>query len=376
MSMLLFFVRGLILLLFALLFVVSLTRPGEAGTPACRNGASPARVILAGDLLIGGGLVWDEIVAGEYGPGILGPYHALLRESDVVFANFEGAISGDIQPRNKNLPRRFSLRTDPAIVTFLENLGPLVLSFANNHSADYGETGVSNTVAAFRESDVAYVGIGRDRHDASSAVIRDVSGVRVAFLAFTDLLPESSYASETRGGVAKLSDENLRAAVAAAKKSSDFIIVSLHTAADVRKAYSFWPDTHQREYARLAIDSGADMVVGQHPHGLQSVEVYNGKPILHSLGLFVYDPAVPERYAASDPLYPGTRFEGGAVAEATICREGLRGLALFPSRTIKSDNRLVVAPDNSLSALLKISFIRLQLFLPLWIPAVAHRTAL
>ena len=281
----------------------------------------------------------------------------------MVFANFEGIISGEVQPRSKDLPPQFSLRTDPSVIRFLGNFGPLVLSFANNHGADYGETGIKNALAVLRESDIAHTGIGENLQSAFSPVVKDVSGVRIGFLAFTDLLPEDSYASETRPGVAKLSVENLRTALVTAKKSSDFIIVSLHTATDVRKAYSFWPDAHQSEYARLAIDNGADMVVGQHPHGLQSVEVYKEKVILHSLGLFVYDPTVPERYPVSDPLFSGTRFKGGAVAEANICLEGLRNLSLFPSRVIKSDNHLMVVPDDSLATLLKISFIRLRLYL-------------
>lgn len=359
-----FLVRTLITLFFllaALFFLVG----GKTG-PApiiCDEGTSPATVTLIGDLLIGSGVVWDGIIADQYSSTIVGQYRTLFDKSDIVFANFEGIISGAVEPRPKGLPPQFSLRTDPSVVRFLENLGPLVLSFANNHSADYGEVGIKNALAVLRESDITHTGIGENLQAALSPVLKDVSGVRVGFLSFTDLLPESSYASEKRLGVAKLSIENLRISLAETKKLSDFVIVSLHTATDVRKAYSFWPDAHQIEYARLAIDNGADMVVGQHPHGLQSVEVYKGKVILHSLGLFIYDPSVSQRYDVSDPLFSGTRFNGGAVAEVKICQEGLRDVSISPSRAIKSDNRYMVVPDNSLTTFLKVSFIRLRLYL-------------
>ena len=345
------------------LFSFLAERKGSAAPLICDGGTSPAIVTLVGALLIGSGAVWDEIIADQYNSTIIGTYQTLFKKSDTVFANFEGIISGDTQPRSKGLPPQFSLRTDPSVVRFLGNFGSLILSFANNHSADYGEIGIKNALAVLRESGIAYIGIGENLQSALSPVVKDVSGVRIGFLAFTDLLPEDSYATETRLGVAKLSVENLRMALMATKESSDFVIVSLHTTADVRQAYSFWPDAHQVEYARIAIDNGADMVVGQHPHGLQSVEVYKGKVILHSLGLFMYDPAVSEKYTTSDPLLSGTRFEGGAVAKAEICQGGLRNLSLFPSRVTKRDNRLMVVPDNSLITFLKVSFIRLRLFL-------------
>lgn len=338
-------------------------RKGSTTLLICDGGTSPATITLVGDLLIGSGVVWDEIIADQYNSTIIGSYQTFFRESDAVFANFEGIISADTQPRYKGLPPQFSLRTDPSVVRFLENFGPLILSFANNHSADYGEAGIKNALAVLRESDITYTGIGENLQSASSPVVKDVSGVRIGFLAFTDLLPEDSYATETRLGVAKLSVENLRMTLMTIKKSSDFVVVSLHTAADVRNAYSFWPDAHQIEYARIAIDNGADIVIGQHSHGLQSVEVYKGKVILYSLGLFVYNPTVSERYTSSDPFFSGTRFKGGAVAEAKICQEGLRDLSVFPSRVIKSDNRLLVVPDNLFTTFLKISLIRLRLYL-------------
>lgn len=306
----------------------------------CNNKNAFVKLSIVGDLLIGSGRTWQQIVGDDYGPDILGDYFDILKKSDLVFANFEGIISKDGKPRAKNLPVNFSLRTDPTIIRFLAHLDNLILSFANNHSADFGYDAIKETIDTLEKTKIGFIGIGRDNQKAFKSYVKEISGMRVAFLAFTDLLPREYYASETRTGVAELTEENLRAAIALVKQSADFIIVSLHTAEDVATPFSFWPDSHQKLFSRLAIDYGADLVVGQHPHGLQQAEKYREKLIFYSLGLFLYDPSVSQRYESTNPLFRATQFKGGGVLTLEICQDGIRGFTLMPTKTVYSEKGL------------------------------------
>lgn len=359
------------LLLFA--FVSLLVIIGNSSSPklqskvfgiqnACSNNTPPVVLTIVGDLLIGSGKVWQQIVKDDYSPAIMGDYLDVFKKSNSVFANFEGIISERDKPRQKNLPSQFSLKTDPAIVRFLKHFGNnVVLSFANNHSADFGHDAIYDTIDLLEKSDIAYVGIGRNRQEAFAPRIIGMPGTHIAFLAFTDLLPKQYYASDAQAGIAELTSENLQTAIALAKQSSDFVVVSLHTAQDIATPFSFWPDSHQKLFSRLAIDYGADVVVGQHQHGLQLVEKYRGKLIFYSLGLFLYDPSVSQRYPPTHPLSQAAQFNGGGVLTLEICRDGMYSFDLAPTKVIDHEQKLAVVPASFPTQLLT-KFITSRLF--------------
>lgn len=319
----------------------------EVLSNVCGGSGEPVTLIIVGDLLIGRGRVWREIIRNNYGPVILGNYFDAFSQSDAVFANFEGILTNEGAPRPKSLPAQFSLGADPEIIRFLPHLGNITLSFANNHSADFGHAGIQDTLALLKDTSVGYVGIGHDGQEALTPHIIETSGIRIALVALTDLLPREYYASDAHGGIAELSAENLRKAIGSARQSSDFVIVSLHTAEDIVAPFSFRPDSRQQRYSRLAIDYGADVVVGQHAHGLQTVERYRGKFIFYSLGLFLYDPSVSKRYPPAHPLYEATQFNGGGVLSLAICPDGRYTFNLTATQVIDRGQRLIVTPVPS-----------------------------
>src|SRR3989344_3590159 len=189
----------------------------------CRNGEEPVSMVLVGDLLIGGGKVHAQLKKDEYNPRpVLGSVYDVLEEGDLVFANFEGIISGQHEARQKNLPPSFSVRSDPAIIDFLKNLKNPILSFANNHSADFGLAGIKDAVALLDEYKIAYVGMGLTRDAATKPAVFDSFNTRVAFVAFTDLLPEEYYADDVRPGIAELTSDSLKKSIDHAKSISDF----------------------------------------------------------------------------------------------------------------------------------------------------------
>ena len=180
----------------------------------CESGKRPVSIALAGDLLIGGRTVWRQIIDDNYDPEkLLGEVYVNFKNSDITFANFEGIITESTTTREKNLPSSFSLRTDPRIVNFFSHFPRPVLSFANNHSADFGFTGVNDTLQILENTQIGYVGIGKNSAEALAPNIVEINGVRIAFLAFTDLLPEEYYATTTKEGIARLSPENLKEAI-------------------------------------------------------------------------------------------------------------------------------------------------------------------
>jgi len=313
----------------------------------CESGKRPVSVALAGDLLIGGRKVWRQIVDDNYDPEkLLGETYANFKNSDITFANFEGIITESTTIREKNLPSSFSLRTDPRIANFFSHFPRPVLSFANNHSADFGFDGINDTLKILENTSIGYVGIGKNSAEALAPNIVEINGVRIAFLAFTDLLPEEYYATTAKEGIARLSPENLKEAIKKAREVSDFVIVYIHTADDVNAAPSRVPDDRERFFSRLAITEGADVVVGGQPHILQQVEKFGNGIIFYSLGIFLYDPAVSSRYPAGHPLFNGTQFKGGGILRLAICDREQYEYELIPTRMAYLDGQLRMQSDS------------------------------
>ncbi len=206
----------------------------------------------------------------------------VLAASRIVIGNLEGplAIGGTPEPDKQFLFRSPPDKTAPALAR-----APFhVLNLANNHTLDYGASGLGETLAALRAHGIATCGAGMSLEEARRPAIIEVDGVRVAFLGYSLTYPESFYATATRPGTAYGHEAQVRADIAAARAASDAVIVSFH-----------WGQegiTELREYqirlGHAAIDAGAIAVIGHHPHILQAVEHYKKGVILYSLGNFAF----------------------------------------------------------------------------------------
>ena len=310
--------------------------------PICMDGQPAKKITVGGDILLGRrNPVWRQIVQEGYdADAVLGDAADLLRNSDAVFFNFEGIlVSREQTAREKDLPVRFSIGADPEILTFLRSLNQrIVLSFANNHSADFGIEAIERTMEIImRDSGVVFVGIGRNVIEATAPQIIDFGTTRVAFLAFTDLLPDQYYATASRSGVAALTEKNLHESIVRARKFADIVIVSLHTGVNPAKPFSVVPDAQQWRMAYGAIAHGADLVVGHQSHGLQMVEAYQGKMIWHSLGIFLYNPDASEQYADSHPLHAAVEFYGGGLLRLSVCKEGITAQDVIRTKMVRKD---------------------------------------
>jgi poly-gamma-glutamate synthesis protein (capsule biosynthesis protein) len=204
-----------------------------------------------------------------------------LKEADILFGNLEGPISD----KGQKVGSIYSFRMDPKAIDGLLFSGFDVLSVANNHMFDYGREAMEDTFFRLKETRIDYVGGGFNEAEAYAPKIKEINGTKIAFLDFTNLGSPYWEAKENRSGIAWLDKERLENSIKEAKKKSDIIIVSMHFGDE----YKTSPTPGQKELARLAVDSGANLVIGHHPHVIQPVEKYQEGYVAYSLGNFIFD---------------------------------------------------------------------------------------
>jgi poly-gamma-glutamate synthesis protein (capsule biosynthesis protein) len=204
-----------------------------------------------------------------------------LKNADVVFGNLEGPISA----RGAKMGSMYSFRSDPRVIGGLLYAGFEVLSVANNHIWDYGPEAFKDTLDILKNNGISYIGGGYDYAEANTPAMKEVKGNRIAFLGYTNLLPVSLGAKSSKPAVALPDINQLTRDIEEAKKSADIIVVSFHWGDE----YATKHNKGQETLAHAAIDAGAQLVIGHHPHVVQDIEEYKGGYIAYSLGNFVFD---------------------------------------------------------------------------------------
>jgi len=293
-------------ILFILLFTVSL---GSALTFICdktgreieviylsqittafnqKKEVKPITIIFVGDIMLDRG-VKLKVKKQEKGDWKF-PFlrvSELLNSADLTTGNLEGPISN----KGIRVGGIYSFRMDPAVIDGLQSAGFDILSLANNHILDYGQLAMEDTFSRLKETGIDYVGAGFNKDEAYSPIIKEVGKTKIAFLAFTNLGPSGWTAGEKSPGIAWLEKEKLEEAIKKAKEQADIIVVSFHFGDE----YQSSSNSSQQFFAHLAIDSGADLVIGHHPHVVQEVEKYQKGYIAYSLGNFVFDQRFSEK---------------------------------------------------------------------------------
>lgn len=267
-----------------------------AGTDA--GVAAPVRLTFAGDVTLGFHVEeWADELVKKGTPkdsALVWGFErvkALTRASDLFVVNLECPFTD----KGTKLQKNFNFRARPELVAGLEAGGVDVVSLANNHLMDYGPEGLFDTLTVLDTARIARFGAGRSLADARTPAIVDVKGVKVAFLGYfflgdRNIEPKEVIATEATPGVAgHFSDTAalkamLEADVRAAKKKADHVIPFFHWGREGKGQ----PEPYQVELGRAAIEAGASAVIGSHPHVLQGLELHRGRPIVYSLGNFVF----------------------------------------------------------------------------------------
>lgn len=208
---------------------------------------------------------------------------AEILKADFAFANLETTIM-DGRPIMDN---EMVFRSDISTSEVLKNVGFDLVSLANNHTPDFREKGIVETMKNLDNQNILHSGLGLNLQDSLIPTVLEVDGYKLAIISFLDpaFVPKSYGATFDSSGTTFMSFENLEASMSLAKESADLIFVSMHAGSE----YVNKPNQFQIDFARKAIDLGAEVVIGHHPHVVQSMEKYKGKYIFYSLGNFVFD---------------------------------------------------------------------------------------
>ena len=242
-----------------------------------------------------------------------------LKSADLVFGNLETPITEG--PEIPDFEMVF--RSNPGTEQALKEAGFSVLSLANNHTSNFGEQGLKDTFTYLTEAGIKYVGAGNNKQEANQPVYFEVNDLKFAFLAYndTDVVPFSYEATSNHAGTAFMRIEKMREAVKEAKQKTDFVIVSMHAGIE----YVNKPNTSQTNFAREAIDAGADLIIGHHPHVVQIMEKYKGKYIFYSLGNFVFDQ--PQSQETKEGLAIKIYFAKDGISKVSLLPVVMENLA-------------------------------------------------
>ncbi|MGM0881201.1 MAG: CapA family protein [Bacillota bacterium] len=286
--------------------------PGTEGSPD-----ETVSLSFVGDLLLG---EYVDAVMQREGYDFLYKKSLLyLSEPDIMAGNLEHPVTSGGVPV-EGTPYVF--KGSPDALPALRDSGFDVVSLANNHALDQGVEGMLDTMKHLDEAGISHMGAGRDDTEAFSPVIKEVRGIKVAYIGLSRVVPFASWkADKNVAGVAETYEtKRAVAAIAKAKEQADIVVVMVHWG----KERVDQPEPYQKDYARQYIDAGADLVIGSHPHVLQGFEMYKGKWIAYSLGNFIFS-AFPK----------GTAGETG-VLDAVCTKSGDCDMTYHPMFTVNA----------------------------------------
>jgi poly-gamma-glutamate capsule biosynthesis protein CapA/YwtB (metallophosphatase superfamily) len=258
------------------------TVPPTSSTTSTTEKAAQSLTVAAG------GDVQGDRKVGKYidahgGAAALAKVEPYLKTADIAFVNLEGPVS---DKGTKLAWKEYTFRSRTALASGLASAGVDVVSMANNHAMDCGSSALLDTISRLDAAGIEHAGGGKDLAAARAPAVLTTPAGTVAVLAFTDKYASGFAAGSSKPGVATISDgKKLLEAVAAAHRKYDYVIVSFHWGTE----YTSQAAAYQRALAHKAVDAGADLVLGHHPHVIQGLEVYHEKLIAYSLGDFVFD---------------------------------------------------------------------------------------
>ena len=264
--------RSNIIFLFFLLFCAHV---------AAQDDKREISVIGDGDIMLGSNYPSSAKLPPHDGQELLREVKAILQNADVTFGNLEGSLldnGGTVKPCNKGC---YFFRMPTRYASYLVEAGFDVMSIANNHMGDFGETGRMNTVKVLQENGIAYAGL----EEVCETAIFEINGIKYGFCAF----------APNKATVRITNIEYAKQLVSGLDSICDIVIVSFHGGAEgqphnrvTRKTETFYGENRGNvyEFAHAVIDAGADIVFGHGPHVVRAAELYKDRLIMYSLGNF------------------------------------------------------------------------------------------
>lgn len=227
--------------------------------------------------------------------GVLHPWEKVkdrIADADITFADLETPLSDRVPAPYEGM----SFIAPSKAIEGLTSSGIDIVALANNHSTNFGTNVFSDTLNLLDQNKINYVGGGNNIAEAEKFKVIEKNGLKWAFLDYNSIIGAID-ATENNPGVAKFdikpwakvdSEQDIQKiekAIQDAKKISDIVVIEFHWGVE----YTASPIQSQKNVAHRAIDAGADLIIGTHPHWVQGSEVYKGKYITYSLGNFIFD---------------------------------------------------------------------------------------
>ena len=254
------------------------TCAAEPPTPPAADAGPSVSIAFVGDVMLADGP--GRVVRQGRDP--FAPFARILDQADLRVANLECVVARSGKP----LDKPYTFRAHPRVLGILKRHVDAV-SLANNHSGDFGHEAFAEMLTRLDAAGIPFFGGGRDLAQAHAPLILERKGLRIALLGYDEFFPRQFEAGNAHPGVAWSEDEQVVADIRRAREvgHADIVIPFMHWGEEHRPL----ANDRQRRLARIMIEAGADAVVGTHPHVVQDVEYHQGKPIVYSLGNFIFD---------------------------------------------------------------------------------------
>jgi len=233
-------------------------------------------------LLFTGDIHFHQVISNTIDKGIdpLLYMHKILTEPDYTIGNLETVVSlgGTIQPKTYNF------KAPPYMLKFLTNAGFDILSLANNHAMDYGADAMIEMLDWLNKYGLFFTGAGTNINQAAKPILIKKDNIKIGILCFGFQKPPQLQALSNREGTAGLDWNYIEDSIIQLRPLVDFLILFIHWGWE----YFEVPIPEQKYYGHRFIDSGADLIVGHHPHVIEGIEFYKKGVIFYSIGNFLF----------------------------------------------------------------------------------------
>lgn len=296
-------IPGILLILLLIICVLLITRNSNSRFQSIipqkgiteRSKSNAITLIATGDIMLGR-TVNFKTVSGDNFNWPFEKTIELLRSADITLINLEGTLPKKCESTMVGM--RFC--GDQRNIEGLIHAGVDIVNLANNHSGDFGKDGFTETLNLLTENSILVTGV-------DGPTYKRVNNINLAFLGYTDI---PQYISV----IPLATEERIKKEVQNAAENTDIVVTSFHFGVE----YIDQPTKRQVDLAHLAIDSGADIVIGHHPHWIQPIEIYKDKPIIYSLGNFVFDQEWSQK------------TKEGNIVKIILTKEGVKEYELIP----------------------------------------------
>jgi len=276
----------------------------EAGGP---KPDSEVTLMAVGDIMLGRDVAKSSAASPEGNDYPFGLIKDLGKGADIMFGNLESPLVAS-ESLSSQQSDGYLFPAQPTMGNNLRSNGFNILTVANNHALDYGLAGLNDTLQSLDRAGITYIGAGTNPYAPRYI---EKNGLKLAFIAATRVEPSGLKTGET-SHIALFDQDKILVAIREARPQADVVIVALHWGEE----YQAVATSSQHDFAKLAAEAGADLILGAHPHVLGEFEVIGRTVVAYSLGNFIFDSRYPPESRDSVALYLKLDKRGVASALA------------------------------------------------------------